>query len=379
MHIVFITSEYPTLKPKHGGIGTFVSTIAKELNKKGINVTVLGLYHIESEIEIDDNNVKIIGIPFSHWKFAKFIQNYRRVLKKIHELNNTHHIDIIEGAESTFAFFPRKTSYKKIIRMHGGHLFFADTLGNKTSFWKTYQEKKSFEKAEGIIAVSGFVGSKTMKLLGLNKQYQIIYNPINLENFTIKNNPNKVSNSLLFIGTLTEKKGISQLLEAIPLVMEKFNDVTLTIIGRDTTIENGTSYQSFLESMIPNDFRKCITFVGNIEFDKISQYLEKTEIAIYPSHSESFGLTVIEALAMEKPVIVSDIDVFKEIVDDKCVRFFESKNSIDLANQIQWMLENKEKAFKLGKQGFHKVKNTYTIDKLIIENITFYHNILKVI
>jgi len=375
MHIVFLTNEYPTLHKNHGGIGRFVQTIALKLIQKNVEVSVLGLYPLEKDKFVEENGIKIYGLKQSDWPFAKFFNNRNRLLHTLTEIGLINPIDLVEGFEASFAFFPRNTKYKKIIRLHGGHHFFAHTLGKKTTFWKSYQEKLSFSKADAIIAVSNFVGNRTKELIHFKQPYTTLYNPVNLENFNIFDRVVPIPHTLLFVGTVTEKKGIRELIEAFLKVQKKIPDIILNILGRDSKDQEGNSFIETLKKLIPEQNSHQIQFHGSIPGYDLPKWLAQSELCIYPSHSESFGLTVIEALAMEKPIIVSDIAVFKEIVDTSEARFCSVQNSDDLAKQIEWMLLNPEIAIQMGKKGRYRVLKQYHIDKLIQENLDFYTSV----
>jgi glycosyltransferase involved in cell wall biosynthesis len=376
MHIVFLTSEFPKLNAKHGGVGTFIKALASQLVIHQIKVSVIGIYNLDTNKSFTEEGIEVYGIKSSNWKLGKFYQNSRRLvdtLKKIHKKNA---IDFVEGAELAFAFFPKKTPYKKIIRMHGGHHFFAVTLGKKPALWRGFQERQSFQKANAIIAVSNYVGRITSELLHLKKDYKTLYNPIDMQQFYFSNTQKVIPNSLLFVGTVCEKKGVRQLVESMYRVVEQFPDVVLNIVGRDWLYQNGKSYIEEMQSLISDKIRNNIHFIGAVSHDELPHWIEKSEVCIYPSLSESFGLTVIEAQAMGKPVILSDIEVFQEIVNPKDVLFCKSGESQDLADKIIWMLTNKDVALQMGNKAGASVLSRFDVKELVKENINFYKNLL---
>ena len=61
-------------------------------------------------------------------------------------------INSIEGAELSFAFLPKIKDIKYVIRLHGGHHFFAVAENREINKWKGFQEKRSFKKADAIIS-----------------------------------------------------------------------------------------------------------------------------------------------------------------------------------------------------------------------------------
>ena len=198
----------------------------------------------------------LAGLPgseetYSVADFLKVLEGYNGIdRKKLKEIHSVNPIDIVEGSELSFAFLPKSTSYKKVIRMHGGHHFFAITLNKKPALWRSFQELKSFKKADALIAVSNYVGETTKQLVKFNLQFEVIYNFIDLERFKKSDTDLKEENTIVFIGTVCEKKGVKQLVEAFPLIKKKFPNVKLYLVGRDWKSKEIDSYINYLKEMI---------------------------------------------------------------------------------------------------------------------------------
>ena len=71
----------------------------------------------------------------------------------IKEIHSTEPIDVIETSELGLAFLEKIKSVKYIIRLHGGHHFFSEAENRGINWWKGWQEKRSFKKADAFIAV----------------------------------------------------------------------------------------------------------------------------------------------------------------------------------------------------------------------------------
>ena len=111
--------------------------------------------------------------------------------------------------------------------MHGGHHFFAVELNKKPALWRGFQEKQSFKKADAYVAVSNYVGTQTQKYLQYQFPFTTIYNSVDCNKFTPADVAKVKPNSLLFVGTVCEKKGIRQLVQALPLIKKEIPDGTL--------------------------------------------------------------------------------------------------------------------------------------------------------
>lgn len=377
MHIVFLTNEYPVQQAAHGGIGTFVQNLARNLVKNKIQVSIIGIVKKDENQFINDQGVLVYGISQSKWRIGKFIENSFRIREKINQINKDNPIDIVEGSELSFAFLPKKTTYKKVIRMHGGHHFFAVTLNKKPALWRSFQEKLSFKKADALIAVSNFVGVTTQKLVKFKQNFTTIYNYIDLEKFKSTANSKAIHNSIIFIGTVCEKKGIKQLIEAFPIVKEAFPEATLKVIGRDWKSKSIQSYTTHVKNLLPDNCKSAVTFFGAVPYTKIPELISQAEICVYPSHMESFGLTLIEAMAMNKMIVYSNIPPFNEIIVNEeeglaCDPF----NPKDIASKIIRALEDKKESESRARNAFNSVYQKFNAEKLLEENSNFYKSIL---
>ena len=112
MHICFITSEFPKHGFPHGGIGTFVATIAPELIKKGIKVSVVGInYTNNTEIE-NYGGITVYRLAPKNIKGLSWYFKAQTIANQIKQINLTDKIDIVEVAEAGLAFLPKLKNIK---------------------------------------------------------------------------------------------------------------------------------------------------------------------------------------------------------------------------------------------------------------------------
>lgn len=377
MHICFLTHEYPKKDHSQGGIGSVVQTIGQALCKKGHQVSVVGVGNYHEEVEYD-GNIKIYRLESSKWRFAKFIPNTKKLLNKIKQIHLDTPIDIVEGAEINFAFFPKKYFAKKVIRMHGGHRYFAESMGNKPAFWRSTQETLSFRNADALLAVSNYVGNKTKELVKFKKKFKTIYNIIDTNKFFQADTSKTIDKKLVFVGTITEKKGVRQLVLAMSKIVEKYPNTTLDIIGRDWfDPRTGKSYIEYLKTFIEKDLEKNINIIGLLPHDEIPFRLESAKVCVYPSHMEAMPIAWLEALGMGKPVVASNLGPGPEaIIDTKTGLLCNPLNPDDIAKKILFMFDNPEKAKEMGINSRKDIFNRFDPNKIIEDNISFYKSII---
>ncbi|SFD72428.1 glycosyltransferase family 4 protein [Flavobacterium phragmitis] len=382
MHICFLTNEYPKKGFPHGGIGTFVKTMAEELVKNDVKVSVIGINYIaENEREVL-NGVYVYRLKRSGAKGFSWYFNSRAINKEIKEINKKDPINIIETSELGLAFIAKIKNTKYIIRLHGGHHFFAESEQRKINIWKGFQEKKSFKKADGFIAVSNYVKSHTEKYLSFNnKPLSYINYPVNTVFFAPKESIKEYKNRIVFAGTVCEKKGIRQLIQSFPFIKKEFPDATLEIYGRDWFFSDGSSYIKMLkEKEIPHlgIFAKDIFFHGNVSYDEIPKAYSQAAVCVFPSHMETQGLVAPEAMAMEKVVVFTKLGPGPETIEDyKTGLLCNPHDPNDIAEKIIWVLSNEENAKNIGKNARDFVCRKYGLDKIVSQNIDFYFNSIK--
>jgi glycosyltransferase involved in cell wall biosynthesis len=378
MHICFITQEYPEKNKAHGGIGTFISTLGPALVEAGHRVSVLGLSEHITDKEESDRGVNIKRLRKSKWSRLRFIDNSRRLNSAIQTLDKSVTIDILETAETGLAFIKKSKQTKYVIRLHGGHHFFAVAERRKINAWKAFQEKRSFLKADGFIGVSSYVISHTGNYLSYHgKKVKVINNPIDSGKFYHSDKNKIIPGRILFVGTVCEKKGVKELILAFKQVREENNSATLILTGRDWKFSNGNSYTDLMKSIISDENIEGIEFTGPVNYDLLPAEYEKAELCVFPSHMETQGIVALEAMSMAKPVIFSTAGPGEETIENNVDGILADPDSPqDIAEKIIYLLKNKELALSIGEKAHLKILDKYNLKKIVNENLKFYLEIM---
>jgi glycosyltransferase involved in cell wall biosynthesis len=379
MHICFITSEYPKKGFPHGGVGSFIATISKALVQENIKVSIVGMNYENSYEDELENGVTIFRLRPFKINGLTWLFNSNAINNKIRQIHKESPIDIVESAELGLAFIDKIKNIQYVIRLHGGHHFFAEVENRGINKWKGFQEKRSFQKADAFIAISSYVKNHTEKYLSYhNKQIVEINNPVNTGLFQPIEGV-VTANSIVFAGTICEKKGIRQLIQAFPLVKEKFPKVTLEIYGRDWFFPDGTSYIDMLrKSELPqlgksSDF---IRFNGVIDYLEIPKKYSQAEVCVFPSHMETQGLVAPEAMAMQKVVVFTNQGPGPETIKEfETGLLCNPYSPEDIAEKIIWVFSNNELSKEIGINAREFVLQKFSLDRIVKQNIGFYEGI----
>lgn len=373
MHICFLSQEFPKSGSVYGGIGTFLLTFSKHLVEAGHEVTVVGMIGKTHQEEFYQG-VRLVYFPLSQFKFLGWWRNFRRIGDYIIHLHQRRPIDILEGSELNFAFMPKIKGIPHVIRLHGGHHFFAKGENRKIERWKGFQEKVSFSKADAFIAVSDYVKTATGEFLSYqNKPIEVINYPISFEKFYPANPGKMIPFRLVFAGTVCEKKGIRQLIQALPEVLNVFPETHLEVYGRDWHFADGSSYTEYLKNQIPEAIRSKVEFHGPVSHDDLPSFYEKAQVCIFPSHIETQGLVAPEAMAMEKPVIFSATGPGTETIDHGINGWLcDPFDPGSIAKSIIEAFRAKEDYPRIGKMARDKALTKFDPKKILVQNLEFY-------
>jgi glycosyltransferase involved in cell wall biosynthesis len=183
---------------------------------------------------------------------------------------------------------------------------------------------------------------------------------------------------ILFIGRLVGVKGVDKLIMALPHILPKNPKAKLVIVGLG-------DLQEYLMNLVKatkmSDYVK-FRFEFISEEERILHYAA-CQVAVFPSFYEPFGIVVLEAMSMERPVVIgaAGISGMREIVacygEEQCGYHIDPANPSDIAWGINSVLENEEKRKWLGKNGRRRVLNEFTWDKIAEKTLGLYEQIIK--
>lgn len=377
MHVCFLTHEFPKPGLHHGGVGTFVKNLGSRLVEAGHSVSVVGTNNSSANEEDTIQGVKVYrvgkpNVPGINWYLVA-----KKINKKLKEIHRIHPIDLVEGSELSLAFIQKNTSTKYVIRMHGGHHFFAKYEQRPTEPWKVFQEKKSFAKADAILAVSKFVAEETAQLLQSKKPVTVLHNFIDTELLKPYRKPTE-ENTLLFVGTLVEKKGIRQLVQAVDILLNEHPTLQLKVVGRTgKDPKTGKDYTEILQNSITKKAKPHIKFIGPLPHDQVLDEIGKTEICCYPSHMEAMPLAWLEAMCLAKPFVASETGPGPELISNNQTGIL--CNPMDpkaIAEAIHYLLTDKNQAKDMGEEARKAVITRFDAKVLVQKNIEFYQSLI---
>ncbi|TRO63900.1 glycosyltransferase family 4 protein [Christiangramia sabulilitoris] len=378
MHIAFLTPEYPhQLTGSSGGLGTSIKNLASSLCEKGVEVSVI-LYGQESEMEFEDAGISFYFLRQKRYKIGGWFFYRKYIKKSINNLIRKKNIDVIEAPDWTgiTALIDFKCSL--VIRLHGTDAYFCELEGRQQKWKNRIFEKKALEAADFLISVSRFTAEKTNEIFGINREYEIIPNSIETRSF-VPSDVEIVPGRILYFGTIIRKKGVLELAEIFNKVIIQRPESDLVLIGNDVidNFDNRSTFELF-KNRLSKQAEEKMNYLGKVEYDKIKAYIQESAVVVLPSFAEALPMTWIEAMALEKALVTSDIGWAEEVMVDGETGFtVDPKNYDAYADRIIKLLDDGELRRKMGSSARKRVIENFAAEKVVEKNIEFYKLVIE--
>ena len=380
MKIAFLTPEYPHVKTgSSGGIGSSIKNLAIGLFAKGCTVRVL-VYGQKEEGIFDDNGVTIQQILNVKLKGLSWWLTRKKIERLINTLYDRKEIDLVEAPDWTgITSFIRPKNCPIVIRLHGSDTYFCH-LDNRPVKWiNKFHERSALQNADGLLSVSQFTADLTNEVFGIKKEFTIIPNSIDVNLFKLNTNEES-NNTILYFGSLIRKKGLLELPLLFNRLIQTNPDPKLILVGKDVPdiISGSASTWQMMQDLFSEEALKNVTYLGSVPYTEIQEQIEKASVCIFPSFAEALPVSWLEAMAMQKAVVASNVGWSSEIIQDGVEGFLvHPTNHDEYANKISELLNNTELQKQFGIAARKKITDKFDIDTISKMNIEFYTRVIN--
>lgn len=401
MKIAFLTPEYPHAKTGNsGGIGTSIKNLAQGLLAQGCSVRIL-VYGQKIDAFFDDNGMIIQQIKNIKLKGLSWWLTRKKLERIINKLYDNQEIDLVEAPDWTgITSFIKPKKCPVVIRLNGSDTYFCYLDGRPVKWINKFHEKRALKSAKGLISVSQFTADLTNKLFGLNKEFTIIPNAIDMslfkntisssiihsDSFLSADNEQRISigetgnKRILYFGTLIRKKGLLELPLIFNKVVEQHPETLLILVGRDASdiVSGNSSTWAMMQKLFSPKAINNVTYLGGVSYAEIKKHLEQASICVFPTFAEALPVSWLEAMAMQKPIVASNIGWATEMIEEDVEGFLVNpKDHVTYANKIVTLLKNTELQKQFGLAAKQKVLQKFSIEVVAKQSMAFYEKIIN--
>jgi len=383
--ILVLASTFPTFT-KGDPTATFVHELSKRLLKQ-FDVYILAPYSFGAKSYQEKDNLKIYR--FKYW-FGRnnladgaILPNLKRrkllyfqipffiifQILAIKKLQKKYDFDIIhahwiipQGLAATLFKDLSKWKGSVICTIHGGDIFGLQFL-NRLKKW-------IIKKSTKVTVVSEAIKKEVLKLGVKNTTVEVIPMGVDVEKFnalkkdiTLKERYNIEGTFLLFVGRLSEKKGIEYLLKAMPKIIDYAPNSKLLIVGAGE-LEKALKNKVYKQLNIYDN----VIFTGGIPNSDLPKYYATADIFIGPSvvsengDREGFPVSFMEAMACNTPLVISDIEVFDPLINEENVLKAKEKSSVEISKNIIRLIKDVNLQQRMIQNNIKLVDNTFSAE-----------------
>ena len=330
-----------------GGVTAHVSQLARELGRRGHEVQVLAPHSPSRECQDPDLLVPLgRSVPLPSGGSIARVSLSWWLYRKVRALLQREQFDVIHLHEPMAPILPlcvlQFSNAVNVGTFHACH--------NHQHLYRMSHPfiKRWHQRLHGSIAVSQ--AAKRYVYDSFPGEYEIIPNGIDVEHFSQSAEPwpefQDGKTNIIFVGRLEKRKGLRYLLEAFGRLKWDLPNVRLLVVGPGSPDKD--SY-GVLSSRNLQD----VVFMGRVPHEDLPRYYASADIFCSPATgAESFGIVLLEAMAAGKPVVASDIEGYRGIMQHgEQGLLYRNKDSDALASALELLVRNPELRQELGGRG----------------------------
>ncbi|MBK7690911.1 MAG: glycosyltransferase family 4 protein [Bacteroidetes bacterium] len=349
--------------------------IALAAKERGYDVTIIAIDSGDSD-KIRSYGLKFIAIPtsrsglniFSEFKtLLFFIRLYRTAKPDI-----VHHVAMKPVIYGSLA--ARITGIHKVVNAFSGMGFVFTTKNTILKSFIIFLFKIAFKNDRIRFIFQNQDDLQEViqsKMIDLKYCYTIKGSGIDLQEFAYSAEPQSDKVVFIFPARMLHTKGVVEFIEAAKIVDRKFPGKSEFILAGMIDLENKAGIPE------PDLLAMCsipaIKWIGHQ--DDILSQLIKAHVVVLPSYREGIPKTLIEACAVGRAIITTNVPGCKEVVTHEVNGLIVEKGQIqELALAIERLLLNKDLRIKMGKEGRKIAEAEFSIVNVIQKTIDIYEN-----
>jgi glycosyltransferase involved in cell wall biosynthesis len=378
MKIAFLSPEYPhpNLGPA-GGIGSSLVHLSQGLVQLGHTVSIL-IHGQKKDAVFTESGITFYAIKNIKVKGLSLYLTQKKVSRLINRLYDEDKIAIVEAPDWTGFTSRLNIKCPLVLRLHGSDTYFCHLEERPVKPRNKYHEKRAFKKAAGIISVSAFTGKLTNQLFETNREITVIPNGLDLDAFS-QSALTSDAKTILYFGTLIRKKGMLELPFIFNKIIALVPDATLVLIGSDSgDIKTGSaSTWALMQPLFSESAAARVSYLGKVAYDDMKAHIEKAAVCVFPTFAEALPVSWIEAMAMKKAIVASNVGWATEMITDGENGFLvHPTDHSKFANRIVQLLLDTDQTAAFGSAARITAEEQYDREKVAALSVSYYQQII---
>jgi N-acetyl-alpha-D-glucosaminyl L-malate synthase BshA len=355
--------------PTYGGSGIIATELAHSLSSR--HEVHLVSHNEPVRLEKKENlifhKVKFLDYPL----FETNPYSYTLPLtSKLVEITQSEKLDLIHAhyaiPHAVSAYLAKeicKNNIKIITTLHGTDSYLVGILPSLKPVTQL-----AIQKSDGLTAVSRYLKRITLNSFNVSKKIEVIPNFVDHKKF-MKIEKSQNQKIIIHSSNFRPVKRTTDIIKAFEKISREIN-CKLILIGHGPELLKTKKLAKNLKLL------KKISFLGNVT--NIKNILGKSDVFLLPSEIESFGLSALEAMSCQVPVVASNVGGLKELISNGKEGYLTDVGATDkIAHYTIKILQDPELQKKLGKNARKKVLKKYIPDIIVPKYETFYREILE--
>jgi glycosyltransferase involved in cell wall biosynthesis len=393
IHVGYLLSGYHSASAG-GGAESYISTMADGLIKAGCRVTMVVLSDKNETSYEGPVRVVKVRSPNWHWRFYRCAPRgkpWNLVIREIEwsfvgwnavaRMHKRDRFDVVEAGETMV--LKALTLGKKpplVVRGHGNRLALKrsgeESIGSGDLMARRIQVA-AIRKAAAVTAVSSFQAREIARDSQIKEDHiSVIPNPISeslLQDALSQTRTEPQSPVVLYTGRIEHRKGTLDLLQSIPAVASTFPDVKYLVVGgRHNSIDDKT----LNETLNRPGVGEHTELVGHVQWQQLADWYRRASVFVMPSLYETFGISVIEAMAFGLPVVATNVGGLPEVVQDGVTGILvPPKDPNALADAVIRLLRDSDLRRRMGDAGRERVLKEFRVDRIVEQTLKVYQSV----
>lgn len=369
-----------TVFPTYGGSGIVGSELGRELADRGHKVHFIS-YELPTRLCRLNENLQFHQVEMFDYPLFEFPPYTLALATKIVEVAEAAGLDLMHMhyaiPHATAAFLAREiyreTRYLPFVTtLHGTDI---TLVGAHKSFLPA--TRFSIAQSDAVTAISHYLAAETSRTFGYH-EVAVIPNFINATDYQRRANPElrralapRDEFLLLHVSNFRPVKRISDCVRTLAQLRQlQIAPTRLVMCGDGPEGEKAAALAR--ELGVADD----VLFVGSVP--NIADYLSVADLLLLPSETESFGLSALEAMACEVPVIATNVGGLPEVVQEEETGFLvPTGDSAAMAERVALLLSAPERIRMMGNRARARAIDKFATDQIIPQYEALYERVVQ--